>query len=230
MSHPERILHAEFSPDGRRVVTAGKNFVARVWGVSGREGVTDRPLRHTGPVFWASFSPDGERVVTAGYDHVARVWDVRTGEPLTGQMRHLGAESEVRWAGFSPDGSLVGTATNFYAARVWDARNGQPVTPWLEHAKVVTEMAFGADSRRVLTVGEDRRLRVWNVGPDVRPLADLQKLARLLAGRSMDETGGEMPLAPDEFNRTWRELAAKYPADFGGTPATRPVVQAESGR
>lgn len=225
MAHPERINHAEFSPDGRRVVTASKNFTARVWGVDSQDGVTDRPLRHTGPVLWASFSPDGRRVVTAGYDHVARVWDVRTGEAITGQMRHPGSDTEVRWAGFSPDGSLVGTATNFYAARLWDAHNGQPVTPWLEHAKVVTQMSFAADSRRALTIGEDRRLRVWSVGADDRPLADLQKMARLLSGRSLDEAGGEMPLSPEEFNHTWRELAAKYPAEFAA-PQPKPVARA----
>jgi hypothetical protein len=103
------------------------------------------------------------------------------------------------------------------------------VTPWLEHAKVVTQMAFAADSRRVLTVGEDRRLRVWNVGADARPLADLQKMARLLSGRSLDEAGGEMPLPPDEFNRTWRELAAKYPAEFAG-PGARPVAHVAGAR
>jgi hypothetical protein len=121
---------------------------------------------------------------------------------------------------------MVGTATNFYAARLWDAYNGQPVTPWLEHAKVVTRMAFAADSRRALTIGEDRRLRVWDVAADPRPLADLQKMARLLSGRSLDEAGGEMPLSPEEFNRTWRELAAKYPAEFAA-PVAKPVAHAK---
>ncbi|HEY7120611.1 MAG TPA: protein kinase [Tepidisphaeraceae bacterium] len=228
MTHADHINHVEFSSDGQRIVTASKDFTARVWSVAGSAaGVTDRPLRHTGPVLWASFSPDGQRVVTASYDHTARVWDTRTGAALTPQMGHERSEAEVRWAGFSPDGALVGTATNFFVARIWDAQSGQAVTPWLPHAKVITQMAFGSDSRRVLTIGEDRRLRVWNIAPDPRPVEDLRKLAKLLSGRSLDQSGGEMPLRPDEFNALWRELATKYPSEFSSRGAViAPHVQA----
>ena len=64
---------AQFSPDGKRIVTAGTH-TARVWDVQSSQPLTE-PLKHADTVMSAQFSPDGKRIVTASYDKTARVWD-----------------------------------------------------------------------------------------------------------------------------------------------------------
>jgi WD40 repeat protein len=102
--HTAPVVGADFSPDGRLVVTASSDKTARLW-----EAETGKEVRvlkgHTSGVFSAVFSPDGKRLATVGdgYDITftangftggfssttaentfVRIWDVATDrEPTT---------------------------------------------------------------------------------------------------------------------------------------------------
>jgi WD40 repeat protein len=107
---------AVFSRDGRRIVTAGRDYTARVWDAGTGEPIASLE-GHDGLVACANFSPDGELVVTASEDGKAMVWDAGSGKLLTVLSGHL---SDVRWAEFSPDGTLILTASEDCTARIWD--------------------------------------------------------------------------------------------------------------
>src|SRR5438093_1163194 len=76
--HARRIVYAEFSRDGRRIVTGSADGTARVWDVATSQSVTP-PLRHSGPVGMAVFSPDVTKVATCSGDGTARAGDAVTG-------------------------------------------------------------------------------------------------------------------------------------------------------
>src|SRR5204863_1570626 len=80
LKHGVYVLSAQFSPDGRRIVTASRDFTARVWDAQTGEALTE-PFRHGNWVTWAEFSPDGKRIVTASYDFSAKVWDIAPSQP-----------------------------------------------------------------------------------------------------------------------------------------------------
>jgi tetratricopeptide (TPR) repeat protein len=166
LKHQGAVVHAAFSPDGSRVVTASEDSTARVWEASTGQPVS-RPLKHQASVMHASFSPDGRRVVTASYDGTAQVWQVSTGELAGVPLIHQG---NVYDAAFSPDGRLVVTASRDGSARVWDADTGQPLSPPLKHQDVVWHAAFSPDGRRVVTASEDKTARVWEAATG-RPLS-----------------------------------------------------------
>jgi hypothetical protein len=66
-------VSAQFSPDGRWVVTASANNTACVWDAATGKPVSE-PMRHEESLSSAQFSPDGRWVVTASLDKTARVW------------------------------------------------------------------------------------------------------------------------------------------------------------
>ncbi len=116
MKHQGAITCVGFSPDARRVITAGTDDRALVW-----EAATGRlltpPMRHEGRLERAEFSPDGILILTASLDGTARVWEAATGCPVTPPLRHDGP---VWHAEFSPDGRRVLTASGDATARTWD--------------------------------------------------------------------------------------------------------------
>src|SRR5437764_67831 len=73
-----------FSPDGKQLVSAGADGVAKVWDVAGQKelkALKAQPPAGLPPaaLTGAVFTPDGKSVVTIGQDRFLRVWDVGTG-------------------------------------------------------------------------------------------------------------------------------------------------------
>src|SRR5262249_15492460 len=103
LNHPDGVTTAGYSPDGKRIVTASLDRLARVWNAAG----TGEPLilrGHHEAVYWAGFSPDGKRIATGSVDKTARVWNADgAGEPLI-LRGHTDVVQEVAW---SPDSKRV---------------------------------------------------------------------------------------------------------------------------
>jgi WD40 repeat protein/tetratricopeptide (TPR) repeat protein len=175
--HEGAVRYAEFSPDGRWVVTACSDKTARVWDADTTGEIPGRfggpvcpPLKHQGPVLHAAFSPDGRLVVTASGDMSipgeARVWDAATGQPVTPPLKHPFA---VVGAEFTPDGRRFMTASED-GVRVWETGTGQPAGPLLKLGGL-EYATFSPDGRRVVTASRDRSARVWDAvtGEPVSP-------------------------------------------------------------
>ena len=130
-------VYVAFSPDGKRIATATRDGVARIWNAD--TGKLELTLRgHHGPLTSARFSPDGSQLVTASFDHDARLWDARTGALLHVLRGHFAVVSDAE---FSPDGRWVVTAGPTTAG-LWDARSGQLVFFLRGHSARLTSATF----------------------------------------------------------------------------------------
>jgi WD40 repeat protein len=89
LHHADGVLYGEFSPDGKRVVTASEDATACVWEVPTGKLLLSLEHGQGSSVTEAHFSLDGRWIVTASREgQTARVWDAQTGEPLTAPLRH----------------------------------------------------------------------------------------------------------------------------------------------
>jgi WD40 repeat protein/serine/threonine protein kinase len=159
LKHDNIVTHAEFSPDGKRLLTTCKDGTVHVWD-SGTGNALCPPIRHTDEVWYAAFSPDGMRFATASKDSTARVWDTATGQAVSPPLQH--DDGQVYMALFSPDGKRVVTAGFDGTARIWDAVTGTQLTAPLLHAGYVWHASFSPDGKRVVTCSFDKTARVWD--------------------------------------------------------------------
>ncbi|HAB19257.1 MAG TPA: hypothetical protein DCE44_22870 [Verrucomicrobiales bacterium] len=75
LRHQGYVEVAEFSPDGKRIVTASADGIGRVWDARTGQPLTEL-LRHEQLLHTAAFSQDGQHVVTTSADKTAKVWEV----------------------------------------------------------------------------------------------------------------------------------------------------------
>ncbi|PON15147.1 hypothetical protein C2W62_25330 [Candidatus Entotheonella serta] len=107
--HTDIVLALAFSPDGRWLVSVGKDHTIRVWDVDAWQ---DRPNEHsslvlkmhTQPIYDLAWSPSGERLASASDDHTIGLWDMTEG--LAGSDSTSRTTARPSWAspyrGLSP--------------------------------------------------------------------------------------------------------------------------------
>jgi hypothetical protein len=182
--HQGLILTVAFSPDGKKLVTAGEDRTARLW-----ETATGKPLGkkmiHPAAVACVACSPDGKTVLTGCDDHHARLWNTDTGESIGLTLAHAGGVAAVA---FSPDGHFVLTGSSDKTARLWDAHTGKQLGPALQHPGEVGYVAFRPDSLTASTCAPDG-MRVWDLATLCRPLQTRYRQEERLLAAVQGATG-----------------------------------------
>ncbi len=80
--HSGSVMHAEFSPDGTKIVTASADKTARVWDAN--TGMLIGILPHPAKVNQALFHPNGVVVATVDDLNAVRIWNAENGQYITG--------------------------------------------------------------------------------------------------------------------------------------------------
>jgi WD40 repeat protein len=112
--HNDEVNSVSFSPDGRRLVSAGRDHDVIVWDVATGRKVFKREEAQSASVEDARFSPDGRWLVTAG-PKSARLW---TADGKS--VRYLyGPKPTVTAVGFDPRSRAVLTREEDGTVRRW---------------------------------------------------------------------------------------------------------------
>jgi WD40 repeat protein/tRNA A-37 threonylcarbamoyl transferase component Bud32 len=156
LGHDGIVWGLSFSPDGKRILTAGYDGTARVWDAEGN------PLQ----VFVAGackvlrtlFTPDGRRVIAAVSDGTIDVWPVAGGEPLRLRAHH-GAAGAIA---ISPAGDVLASGGDDAVVRLWDLAAGSGRVIGTHDAPVVLDK-FSPDGKLLATSSGDGDIRVWDL-------------------------------------------------------------------
>jgi WD40 repeat protein len=172
--HMGHVNDMDFSPDGRRLATAGEDRTVRLWDLQlGRQALMLQG--HQDGVVAVSFSPDGERLASVSRDGVLRQWDGGVNLPVLSWTAQIGLVCSLC---FSPDEQFLAAATADGYVKISEVPTLRPVGSvqvGRYHAGVdtleddgggtmarVRKVFFSPDGTRLATV-HGNKLELWDV-------------------------------------------------------------------
>ncbi|MBL7797489.1 MAG: caspase family protein [Saprospiraceae bacterium] len=155
----KQVESIEFTPDEQFLVSGGHDNMAVVWDLSDGSNVYQLGPHDT-EVRTIAISSDGAIIATAGPNSaVVKLWD-SNGEPL--QDIQANYANEILF--FSGDTSIL--VAPLYKAAQEFALDGELIYAYTNEASPVTSVGFSPfspDSLFIVTAGEGRHLRIWDV-------------------------------------------------------------------
>jgi WD40 repeat protein len=214
-----------FTSDGKRVVSANRNEI-KVWDTATWRITRTHKLGAIGDEKGreVAFSPDAAYALIHETDLrstgqgppqgplqpplLASLVEVQTGRALWSLQ---GDAAAIGAAAFSPDGASVaasyptipggGATAGKHAIRLIEAKTGKQLRAFDGHTADISSLSFSQDGARMVSVGVDGSLKIW----EVRSGRELQE-ATVPVSRKADDNSTELLLAPGGAHlATWDE-------------------------
>jgi len=173
------VIQVGFSPDGKRLATAGGDGTVKVWDTSDGRELFTLEAHPDSVVIDVTFSPDGTKLLTGSWDGTAKLWDAATGQAL---LTISGHTSGVYGVAFTPDGTRLVTGSEDGMAKVWDAKTGQALLTLTGHKLGILDVAISPDGSYLATASQDGSIRLY-----VLPVEELIVLTQSRLTRSLTD-------------------------------------------
>lgn len=154
-----------FSPDGKTLATASPGGAIRLWDAATGKLLPASVDPDVQSVDYLRFSAEGKRLF--GSSGVCLIWDPSTGrelrrlaDPKPWDFKHA---TDQHTLALSPDESLLAAARPEEGVALFDAATGKQRHVLKGGDRWVYRLAFTPDSRQLVTSGDDKKLRVWDV-------------------------------------------------------------------
>ncbi|KAG8721356.1 hypothetical protein FRC09_008018 [Ceratobasidium sp. 395] len=159
LSRPDEVCGIAFSPDGRRIASACRDGVARVWDAETGSAVMSLE-GHTSVVLSIAYSSDGRYIASGSQDRTVRIWDSHTGSEVCELLN--GHSDSIRCVSFSPAGKHLASASSDQTARVWDIETGTSIFQLDGHLASVNSVTFSLNGRYIASGCADGVTMIWD--------------------------------------------------------------------
>jgi RNA polymerase sigma factor (sigma-70 family) len=159
------VARIAFSPDGKTLATASPGGAIRLWDAATGELLPASADPDVQSIDFLRFSADGKRLF--GSSGACLIWDPSTGrelqrlaDPEAWDFKHA---TDQHYLALSPDESLLAVAHPEESIVLVDATTRKQRRVLKGGDRWVYRLAFTPDGRRLVTCGDEKKLRVWDV-------------------------------------------------------------------
>ena len=155
--HSDTVNSANFSPDGKQLVTASNDKTARVWDTSGKQLLL--LSGHKDKLVYAAFSPDGKYILTTTADGIPtpnndneiRIWS------NSGKLINT---LKARYYAWSPNGKYILTISDDYSLTLRNI-SGKKIAEFPAIEKNYPTVSFSPDGERII-ITNGNTATIWN--------------------------------------------------------------------
>lgn len=158
--HQDIVEAAEFSPDGKIVITGSWDKTVKVW--DAKTGVLKHTLKSDDLIQSAKFNSTGSLILIASKNGKIQIWNVSSLK----KKIEINLSKGFGMAGFSPDDQTIFTSlsdNDDYTAQVWNAQTGELMHDLKGHSGLITDYAYSANGRFLITTSSDKTAKIWDV-------------------------------------------------------------------
>jgi tetratricopeptide (TPR) repeat protein len=163
-AHPRRIRDLNFSRDGKILVSAGNDYMIKLWNTNTDNFNLIHYLEsHSDNVTSVSISHDRKLLASGSDDKTVKLWNVETGnerDTMSGYSNYV--EDVV----FSPDNQFLATSTYNGKIVIWKVNTNGKFLLMQAHmstnSEQVRDLAFSPNGKLLASASDDDTIKLWN--------------------------------------------------------------------
>jgi WD40 repeat protein len=156
--HGSQVQCVAWSSDSKRLATGSSDRTVKIWDVARRDPIL--PDESVASYFATAFSSDNQLIALGSTrDGYVKLWNLSTGLELASFDE---SGSAIRCAAFSRDNELLATGVD-HTVELWNVATGGFIRTLRGHTGNVRSMDFSPDRKLMISGGEDRTLKLWDV-------------------------------------------------------------------
>jgi WD40 repeat protein/serine/threonine protein kinase len=222
VGHSRNVTCAVFSPDGKRIASAGGEMdnTVRIWNVDRNDSHIGAELinlrLYPARVNKLSFSRDSKNLAGADDRSMITLWHVQTGNEIGVYRDRSGAINALE---FSPTGPLLASGGFDGKIRLWDTSRDQEAMILHGHRNGV-QVAFQPHSSRLASASIDQKVALWDTVRG-RNLYSWTGHSDAILSLAFDKTGRWLATAGRDANWVVRVWDMKVPNENFNLPESR---------
>jgi len=157
LTHPEAVLSAFASADGKKMVTGSADKFVRIWDAT-KMAMEKQFAGHTAAVTAIAANPNLQIIASGGADNTIRLWNQATAKESDILLAH---GAPVTALGINAAGTQMLSASEDGKVKLWGLPLVAPKA--FVHPDQVTGLILTPDGAKALAAGNDKIVRLWNL-------------------------------------------------------------------